>query len=323
MKKLLAIVVALMMLVAVTASAETVIKIADPVMVVNLEEAQTIDLTGLVISIAGGLVDEIPAARVEILNGDQLLLGFDANIADKVLLTIDGVSGVYSVAIPEQAASVASLDLSGLDIDLDALMSSVMDAVEIDGNTIRIPYTAVNEILEAIAPAVEKLEVPGADLSGFADAIADMKANNSGITLEGTYEETDDGFSLAASLIPVQNGEAADEAAKLSVNMDGDSITAKVEVPGQATFAFTMVPTDDDMLLVTINVEAEGQNVELKFKLSSTEADVTLKALDGSNAIDLQNMTDEQQQQFMGELYQAAGGLLGFAMSVLPADLVA
>ena len=39
MKKLVAIVVALMMLVAVTASAETVIKIADPVIAVNLEEA--------------------------------------------------------------------------------------------------------------------------------------------------------------------------------------------------------------------------------------------------------------------------------------------
>ena len=37
-------------------------------------------------------------------------------------------------------------------------------AVEMDGNTIRIPYTAVNDVLEKLVPAVEGLEIPGINL---------------------------------------------------------------------------------------------------------------------------------------------------------------
>lgn len=321
MKKVLAILVALMMLTAVAASAENVFSFADPVLTLNMGETQTIDLTGLELVVASEEMNGGIAAQVDINGGGNKLMGISANVVgEKVVFAIDGVSNIYSVEAPMGAVnSFASLDLSALNIDVESLLASVMGSIEMDGNTMKIPYTAVNDILEAVAPALEGVEIPGFDASGIADSVAQLKESDSGVNLEVTYNQTETSMTFNAVAIPVQNGTAGDPALNLGLNQDESGVALNIEVPGQGAFYFNMQPIDEEKIKVVLGGEAQGMGFDLTGIASSGEADVEFAALDAGSAIDINTMTDEQREALSGELMSAAAGLIGYVYTALGA----
>lgn len=322
MKKTIAILIALMLLVTAAASAESVFSFADPVLTLNMGETQTFDLTGLELVIASEEMNGGIAVQIDINGDGNKLLGIAMNIVgDTAVFAIDGVSNVYSVQVPMGAvSSVASLDLSSLDIDFEALVGSVLSSIEMDGDTIKVPYTAVNDVLEAIAPVLGSIEIPGLDASQVADLIAQLKQSNSGVNLEMTLTQGEDTVSVSAKAIPVQDGTAATEAALIfSFNMDESGLSLNIEVPGQGAFYFNASPIDDEKVKVNLGGNAQGAGFELSGIASSGEADVEFAALDAGNAINIESMTEEQNEAFMGELMGAAAGLIGYVYTALGA----
>ncbi len=325
MKKMLAILVALMLLMTAAASAESVFSFADPVLTLNMGEAQTIDLTGLELVIASEEMNGGIAIQIDIKGGGNKLMGIAANIVgEKVVFAFDGGSNVYAVQAPmapmAAVSSLSSFDMSALNIDFEALMGSVMGSIEMDGDTIKVPYTAVNDVLEAIAPMLESVEIPGLDASQIPEVIAQLKQSNSGVNLELTLTQGEDNVSVSAKAIPVQDGTAAAEAALVvSFNQDESGLALNIEVPGQGAFYFNASPIDGDKVKVSIGGNAQGAGFDLSGIASAGEADVEFAAIDAGNAISIETMTDEQNEAFMGELMSVSAGLIGYVYTALGA----
>ena len=320
MKKMLAILLALLMITAAAASAESAFTFADPVLTMNMGETQTFDLTGFEIEIAAGQVGNVVAARVNLSGDGRKMLTLNANVVgSRVVLGIEGVSKTFYADIPEAAANVTSMDLSGLDIDVEALVAPLLSSIEMDGDTIRIPYTAVNDVLEVLAPAIEKVEIPGVDVSQVSSMIAQLKQSNSGVNLEGSYSQSENGMSVSATVIPVMNGQAGDAVLNVNFDMDDAGLMAMVEVPGQFKGHFGAEPVDDSKAKISIGGEANGASVELTGVAGIGESDAELVLLDADNAISFEKLTDGSDQALMAELMGAAGGLIQYIYGVIGA----
>ena len=320
MKKIVAIMVALLMLVASVASAESAFIISDPVVTVNMGGDMVIDLTGLELCIAGGELDGMPAGQIDIIGDGAKLMGIAFNITgDKLVFAVEGVSGTYYVPLEEVMSGVnqlSSMDLSSVDIDTDALMNAVMSGVEFDGENFRIPYTTVNDVLEILAPALKDVEIPGVDISELTDAIAELKGSDSGITLEGSYSESEAGMAASLDVIPVQNGQAGEVALKVRVEM-GDAFAFAAEIPGQMTVYFKGAPTEDGAVAFSVGGEMSGTSFDLSATAAMTDVDVTFATLDAINAKNVLEMTEAEQQQVLAELYGAAGNLISYIYGAL------
>ncbi len=320
MKKLLAILVALLMIAAAAASAEGTFTFADPVITLNMGEAQTIDLTGFEIEVVGGKAGDVVAAQINLSGDGEKLAAFNLNIiGSKILIGIEGVSKTFYVELPEQVTGMASMDLSGLNIDFEALTTTVLSSIEMDGNTIRIPYTAVNEVLEAIAPAIESVEIPGADLSQFSGIVAQLKESNSGITLEGSFEQAGDKMSVSAAVIPVMNGQAGESVANLGFDADDAGLMVKLDVPGKFSGYFGAQPVDESKYRISVGGEAEGMGADLTGVASYSETDAELVLLDEASAIDVATLAESDDQALMIELMGGIGGLYQYFAGALGA----
>ena len=321
MKKLIAILTALLMLAMCAASAETVV-IADPVVKVDTGSPMTLDLTGLELAVTAGEAGGVPAVQIDINGNGSKLMGAAVNvIGNKAVFAFDGGSNVYSVEIPAEALqTVNNLDLSKLNIDTDALMNTIMNGVELTDNSIKVPYTTINDVLEMLAPALSDVEIPGLDVNELISAVAQLKESNSGISLEGTYEQDGSDVSANVSAIPVQNGVAGEAAINVSVEMGDDGMGFSIEVPGQAELYFALSPADDNTVGIALGGNADGQSFDLTAVIKMVESDVTLTAIAGAeNAIDVQTMTSEQSEALTNEFSKAASGLMGYLFSALGA----
>lgn len=320
MKKLIAIVLALLMIAAAAASAEGTFTFADPVITINMGESQTIDLTGFEVGLVGGTAGDVVAAQINLSGDGNKLLTVNLNIVgSKILLGIEGVSKTFYAELPEQLSSMSSMDLSGLNIDMEALGSILANSIELDGDTIRIPYTAVNEALELIAPAIESVEIPGADFSGFSSSVAQLKESNSGITLEGSFAQTDDKLSVSAAIIPVMNGQAGESVANLGFDYDAAGLTVKIDVPGKLNGYFSAQPAEDSKVKISVGGEAEGKSFDLTGVASYGETDAELVLLDEASAIDVATLAESDDQALLFELMGAIGGLYQYFTGALGA----
>lgn len=320
MKKILCILIAALMLIASTACAETVFSFANPVLTLNMGQTQAIDLTGLELVFGAGEVDGIPAIQIDINGDGSKLAGINVNIVgDKVVFGIEGVSTTFYTNLPEAATNVTNLDLSGLNIDAEQLANILMSSIEVDGDTIKIPYTAVNDVLEAIAPSLEGVEIPGLDISQMKDAIAQLKQTNSGVNLEVTYTEDGGATFFAANVIPVQNGQAGETVLNVSFKMDASIVDFRLDAPGQVSLYFIASPVDENSKSVSLGGESNGTGFDLTGVASTREADMTFVALDAEGAVDIQSLTEEQTEAMSGELMNALGGLIGYIYGALGA----
>ena len=356
MKKLLAVLLAVLLLGSATAFADTatVFTLSDPTVAVNMGgEEMNIDLAGLELAIAPIMEGEIPGAALNIYGNGELLLAAAARVlGDRALLDMEGLSNSYYAAIPDVASMAGSMDLSG--IDVEALTEIVMGSIELDTEgdttTFKVPYTAVNQVLEAVLPALKQIDIEGVDLdlSEFEDTLAQFKETDSGINVEGSIKESETGVSVAVQTYLVQGGQASETPVTV-VTVDIDQSEAGV------TFAATLLAADEEsgsLLnvatinaelgaavnvnialmegmanisfvydfatgLVTINANAEGVDVTLTCTVAVGEGEITVvPAGDPSTAINLEELTEEQVEQATTELTQATAYLIGFLYPV-------
>lgn len=361
MKKLIAIFLAVLMLGSVTAFAESapVFTLSDPIVVVEAADqpAQTIDLTGLAIAlspIAGE--NDLTLALNVLMNEQPALVAAAKVVGERVYLALNGLSNTYFVDIPvEQVSAIAQIDPAELGIDVEALTQQLMSELVItnEGDTVyfTLPYTAVNNVLETLAPAIAQVAASqGADTTEFENTIAQLKQSDSGVTVKGSLTQSENGISGECSFVLVQGGQEAPnplaviKAAggeddiqvfgemEVSVAPDGGELqtamiinfTVGQEVPNfdlvvhipvaQASFSFSF---NAETSTVSIMASAEGNNVMISFQVGMSEGELVVCPVDEAGAIDLQNLTGEQTQQLQNEAMQAVSPLLSALASVL------
>ena len=215
MKKLLAVILAVLLLGSVCAFAETgsTLDLKDPTLAVTSEgETTQFDFAGLTLRF--GTVGEEDDTRIvlNIFGEEELLFAAEMKVEDgRALLTADGFSHSYAVALPGVGETDEADDgESGLPAISTELMEKIMSEAEIgfEGETItfRLPYTAVNGLLKELLPTVDA--IPNAD--ELVAQLEEMEAAGEGIELAGTLSVSD-GFHIDLNIVPVSGGEAAAE----------------------------------------------------------------------------------------------------------------
>lgn len=325
MKKMVAILVALMLLALPFASAESVFYFADPTLKMNAGgENMSFDLTGMELCVAANQVGENVVAKLFVTGGGETLFAIDLNVAGyTVLLTATGLSSVLSFTVPEEALQSVMSASSGAGIQIpDEVMEKVTNiitqSIQMDeqNGTIRIPYTAVNDVLTEILPYVDLSSIPNANADEIIAKIEELKQANSGVDLVGSFSSEDNGnFALEFSAYPVQDGTAAETAViNVSTASADGNFTLLVDVGGQGSLNISLI---DGLLTVALN--APGTQFELTGKPGSRDADVELVQLDGSNAIDITQLSEEDTTKLGQELMMGASGLINYLYSALGA----
>ena len=284
MKKILAIALALMLLMASAALAETasVLTIANPVLTVNADgQNMSFDMNGLEVTLAmGNAGGTVPTLQLDAANAGQKLLGAVMQVIDgKVVVDIDGLSRPIAAAMPagsETAAdglaeAFASLPeiagaklpaFTGVDIPkLDLMSVGQMIGAQGDGQSasFELPYEMVNMVLSQITQYKDAIpEAAQPYLGPIFDAIDQMQATNSGFALTGSI--TDDGASatLAVDILPVQNGVTADASAATITLYSADN---------QMNLDVVLHQGGQDMTLGQLAVTSDPAAAELSFSL--------------------------------------------------------
>ena len=329
MKKLVAFLLAVMMLMTAAASAETasVFTFLDPVLTIDSEDGlHTIDLTGLKVDIAA--TDGEPAyLRITAQGNGESLLDMTAQIVNgNAWIAIAGVSRALYAELPEiKAAGPETVTEAGLSgVDLSGVMDIIMSKAELTANedgsmTFKVPCTAMNEILEAIAPVLESVSIPGVDLTEVTSTFAQLKESNSGVDAEGRFAQDDDSIALNLVLTAVQDGEPTD--AKLVIDSSGtdDGVSLDIDAAGQALVHIDAGP-DNGYIALNLSVAAEGKSMSLKVKLSaSEEEEADFADIDTESAVSVQEL-GEQNEELTNELSGALGNLISFVFTALAVE---
>jgi hypothetical protein len=290
---------------------------------------------------------------LNIFDGDKLLLSGSGKLdGNRVYFTVDGLSHTYYAEMSEEggasAPAIGSNPLS--DEEMQALVEQLMSQLEIsqDGTTttFRLPYTAVNQLLDQLLPVFE--QIPTLDSDTFAElegAIAEMKETDSGVEINGSFDISDTAISGVVNFLPVANGTAADAPAAY-VNFEaniGSEIIIKGDMNIQnddgsytKAFAFTLTMGDtfDFEMIVedaTIHVSFDPSSSRLLIEFHQDEIEFTFGATvsiserelsagpigDLSAALDVQNLSDEQMNELQSELTTVSAKLIGSLYSIL------
>ncbi len=376
MKKLLAILLAVLMLGSATAWAEEAFVLADPVLEITAEgedEPKTLDLTGLALVIGGD--SENNRFAINLFGEDELLLAASAQLeGNNLLFGVNGLSNTYCVTIPENVP-VSSDGSASFELD-PAVLEVILSEVELDfeGDTIlfRLPYTAVTKLLQELRPTLEnagdaqelldqldqmEAEGSGVELSGSLtladgtegqillqkvekgvvaeepllqidfsavtgeeglDFSALISADQEGtlqplLGLDGSIYNQDEGFTAGVTVLGYEEGEAKVEAV-VSITSDEAAFHFDVEIPESVLFGASY---DKAEKIVSLYVEAEGLNGSLSAHVDSEEREMVYCEVDAANAVDLQNMSEEEQTVFSEELQGVLTPLLSYLMPVL------
>lgn len=329
MKKLFAFFLAVMMFMTVAASAEiaSTFTILDPALTIDTGAgAQTFDLTGMKLDLAATEGDPI-YLRLTIQGDGEGLIDVTAQIADgHALLAFDGVSRPLDVDLPdvetEQSAETEPAELQMPAIDLDSLTEIIMSQAEFgndeDGNmTFKLPYTALNEIMEAIAPSLESASIPGMDMSEVVSTFARLKESNSGADVEGRIAMAEESLALNVVITAVQNGEPTD--AKLLIDLAADTTNGAsldIDAAGQAKIHI-VAKFENGYVALNVDATGGGKSMALKFKLTaSEEEEVEFAAIDGENAIKVTEL-EEADEALKNEFVNAIGNLINYILSAL------
>ena len=329
MKKILALLLVVLMLGSVTAFADnaSLFTLSDPVVDLDFgEEPIHIDLAGLSFAVATVTVDEQEVLALNIRgDGECLLAAAFRVVGNRFLFDVDGLSHTYYAAIPaveeSEEAAAPSINLDELNIDMDALLESVMSelVIESEGDTtsFTLPYTAINAVIEQIVPAVvESGKLPeGLNADEALDALTQLKESDSGVTVTGSLTQSETGMNGDMQFFPVEAGEtASDPAATASFVLD-DVFSLDLDASGVASFHVGFDPNDGK---VDFSVSAEGQSVSFSAVVGSEEGEIQVAELgDPASAIDVQTLTDEDTEALGTEIVTAADALLNFLMPVL------
>lgn len=322
MRKLIAVLVALMLLALPFASAETVAYFADPTLKMSMGGQDTnIDLTGLELCIAAKQVGENIAAKIFVNGQDKMLYAIDFNVVGTtVLFTATGLSDVFSATVPEEALqSVSGMEAGNFQVPdevvekVTGILMSQIEMNEEDGS-IHIPYTAVNDILSELVPYLGDMNIPGLDTNDLAAKIDQLKQSNSGLDLVGTFASDDEGnTAIEASVYLAKDGVVDENAVfALSLAVQQNGFVLIVDLGDMGSLAITFVDGE-----LAVAVEAQGTSFELSGKVGTKEADVEIVELDGTNAIDVTTLEGDAAEQLGNQMMMGASELMSYVYSAL------
>ena len=259
-------------------------------------------------------------------NGESLLDMTAQIVNGNAWIAIAGVRCALYAELPEiKAAGPETVTEAGLSgVDLSGVMDIIMSKAELTANedgsmTFKVPYTAMNEILEAIAPVLESVSIPGVDLTEVTSTFAQLKESNSGVDAEGRFAQDDDSIALNLVLTAVQDGEPTD--AKLVIDSSGtdDGVSLDIDAAGQALVHIDAGP-DNGYVALNLSVAAEGKSMSLKVKLSaSEEEEADFADIDTESAVSVQEL-GEQNEELTNELSGALGNLISFVFTALAVE---
>ena len=272
MKKILAIMLALMLLLASAALAETatVVSVSNPVLSITSDgETQNIDLAGFEIEAAIGNAGEVPTIQAVVTkDGEKLLDAVMQVLGSRVVVDVEGMSRPIAAEIPAGETAGESIGqlfaalpelsnfrlpaFTGVTIPkLDLMSLGQMIGAGADGS-FEVPYEMVNAVLSQLSQFKDAIPDSAKQYTDMIfDLIDQLQATNSGIALKGQI--TDDGATSALTIdvLPVSQGVTADEAAVIlgvSSAENQFNITVDFNQDGQimnlGEFALTSVPAD-------------------------------------------------------------------------------
>ena len=238
MKKLIAVALAMLMLLASVAYAENVAAtvLSDPQLSMTQGgQTMNLNLEGLELDICCGMAGGVPTINYDLYNGEDPLFGAVMQITQgRVLLDVDGVEGTYYVAMPDQIAGtmqqaydmmfgnveklndvqvpmIPGVTIPKLDI-VTALGFILTDAGVVDGAqtyTFNLPYSMINQLLVTVAQSIKMYVGDNPAVSQLSDAIDQLQQADSGVTIQGQVSDTGSQVDLAADFYLVQGGQAA------------------------------------------------------------------------------------------------------------------
>ena len=374
MKKIIALILAVLLLGTVTAFADSALVIADPV--VEMEsagETVSLDLAGLKL-VFGAVEGDAPGFVLNVYGQENRLLVAAAQLEEgRVLFGAEGLGNTYYIAMPENSPLAGG----SLQFNVDtAALEEIMAEAEIDFQgdaiTFRLPYTAVTKLLNELRPMFES--VPNGE--EILSALDEMESTDSGVELSGSVtlgepvsgklvatlvdkgvvaedpffeisfelSMMDDGAAFSAVISAQDNGALAPVlgldgsfhtmeggmTADLTVSLyedgnaapvalitlvaDSEGLYFNAQIVGAAVLDLRYTSADS---LLKLQVEAEGFQGSLMARVTVEEAELVGCALDGANAIDVQNMSDEQSEALMGELQSLVMPVVGFLLPAL------
>lgn len=304
MKKLLAILLALLMLGSVTAFAEgnECFSLRDIHLVLDGEEAIDLDLAGLELRF-GALGED--GLVLNIFGGEELLFRAQAEELedDTLLLSADGLSHSYLLPLSMLGDIDAEEDEDEaveIELDWEPLLEAVLSKLEVTpqgaGIHFVLPYEASQELLDELASQLSTVEV--VQIDGLDELVAQLHESQSGIALEGNFKPGFRGFSGDLAVYLVEGGVQPEVA---SLALDGNLSRGK----GKTDYVFNLSLYDEESDALAPVGTLTGSSV----KSGDETVGSCVFSLYGEELFSLDTVSVKQEEQFD---YQATLHLLGF-----------
>ena len=283
MKKLIAVILAVLLLGSAVAFAESApaLNMKDPVLEITKDgETALVDLNGLTLRIGALEVEDESYVVLNILGNDELLFRAAACGRDgRVLIAADGLSHSFAVPLVSSSESAPAAAEAGEEEPslADALLAKLMESAEVgydgDAITFHVPYTATNDLLREMLPMLKS--VPNAE--ELLAQLDELEAQGNGFELNGTLAMSE-GLHIVLGITPVSEGTAADSAAfqlRLDADKhdDGLDFVAALSVPAAGE-------GDVFRLEGTVASSDDGMSAHFAVYLPVSDADEPAAALD-------------------------------------------
>ena len=353
MKRLIAILLAVMLLGSVEAFADdaAVFTLSDPILSIDRDGQEPVDISlpGLTAAVSPVLEGGNHTVTLNVLmNEEAVLVAAVKNVGEKIYFGMDGLSDTYFLDVPAEKL-IAHFDRSG--VDLEALFNRFVSEIELttEESTVcfKIPYTAINDVIDELYPVVKQAaEAQEADFTQVERWLQQFEQNNSGYNLEGTFTPTAYGFELQCSAFRVQNEYALDHpTVSILAAYNNDEVANGFDLT--VTYAldgYTMIDVfwlhfdighavpgltfywntfsgiyfgffyDNDASSIRMDFSTENMTVEFDAQIAETENELIECPLDESFALNARTLSEGQTQQLQDELEQAFAPLIDMIM---------
>ena len=212
MKKLLALLLAALLLGAPLASAEPALVISSPVLRVSEGGEETVlDLSGLRLALAPVWTEDSLGLAVNAYDRDRLLLAAELQFRhEDILLAMDGLSRTYCVSYSELFRELTGQELPTLDLrGIWMLLQRELEISREEGEIrVSLSHTATNELLGLLLPTIRKVDYDSCEL--LSDYLDQLQANDSGYALQGVFRQDESGWSGQLAIYYVAMGKPKD-----------------------------------------------------------------------------------------------------------------
>lgn len=282
MRKILAILLAVVMLLSAAALAEgsaAVMTVSN----VNMQTGgQAIAINGMDLHLVLQNVNNLPSVALLVDGDGQALATAVAQLSSKAFsFAVDGMDHGYTMDLPaEQAAQLAEVGDDGMAILLPLLLVPALDSAVLPpfaganipkadmtgllsgfmtgANTFEIPYEQVNALLDQVLQVAKS---QGSAIEGLNDAIEmvdQLKSSGMGVAIRGDIADDGATQTVTGNIHLAQNGTVMDEPiATLTVVTAENSFNASLGVAGDGVMTASLV-SDPAAARIDFNLDVAG-----------------------------------------------------------------